>query len=619
MSNTFSKLTIKGQSYTIDDTTKMVLPENTGKENQILTRTATGYAWRNVPVSSVNGKSGIVNINASDAGAEPSGAILSHNTDSSAHQDIRDEFNNYVTQDQLQAVSKGGNHIGSIFTHPSAKPPPGAFLLNGQTIYNCRETYKEFWAWLQEEIGEMVDVPLYKPWTQPALTENGTMGGDSYACACSGGSYLEYQAHRSFDGSRSNNTYCIQTVANNDLTAERTLTFYSPDKLKISQVELIVNNVQNYRMIDFEIQASSDGISWTTIYSGSIKDTDYYNSIFCLIPEEKQAGNNEGWSYIRLNCIKTLDNNVQIYTAFPKVFITAQQYYRTAKVSNGYTRAIDAQYYEDTVAQYGICGAFAVTENDVRLPLYNNAFLQAGDSSNIGKEVEAGLPNITGSLNALSGYYGTTSTSGSFTAIRDGSTGVSHNNAAHWSPTYFNFDASLSNDVYGKSDTVQPLSIRVSYCIQVFNAATELSTQESAQLASQMQMKAQTDLANVTEPVQAFKDMAISWGMPDYTAGVDITSSLTAANSEYTIPYDCCIIIAVFASGNAYLFSKSGCLSNDFTNAPYRLISCDTVYGSNDAQSGIIYCQKGMKIYSDAAGPMTNACLTMYPLKGADK
>ena len=58
--------------------------------------------------------------------------------------------------------------------------------------------------------------------------------------------------------------------------------------------------------------------------------------------------------------------------------------------------------------------------------------------------------------------------------------------------------------------------------------------------------------------------------------------------------------------------------NNNVTQGNPKKVS-PSVYGSNDAQSGIIYCQKGMKIYSDAAATMTNACLTMYPLKGADR
>lgn len=35
-------------------------------------------------------------------------------------------------------------YLGEVFSSLSAEPHEGAFLLNGQTIYECRETYKEF-------------------------------------------------------------------------------------------------------------------------------------------------------------------------------------------------------------------------------------------------------------------------------------------------------------------------------------------------------------------------------------------------------------------------------------------------------------------------------------------
>jgi hypothetical protein len=63
------------------------------------------------------------------------------------------------------------------------------------------------------------------------------------------------------------------------------------------------------------------------------------------------------------------------------------------------------------------------------------------------------------------------------------------------------FDASRSNPIYGNSDTVQPRAMAVSWCIQVYNTASPLSTQDSSYLASQMQAKAQLDLANVVSSV----------------------------------------------------------------------------------------------------------------------
>lgn len=48
-----------------------------------------------------------------------------------------------------EALKKSaGIPIGSVYSSPGTVPPEGAYLLNGQTIPNCAESYKRFWAWL---------------------------------------------------------------------------------------------------------------------------------------------------------------------------------------------------------------------------------------------------------------------------------------------------------------------------------------------------------------------------------------------------------------------------------------------------------------------------------------
>lgn len=76
--------------------------------------------------------------------------------------------------------------------------------------------------------------------------------------------------------------------------------------------------------------------------------------------------------------------------------------------------------------------------------------LWGGDGTNANTTIAAGLPNITGKVNGPSGKSATGAftvtprtplTGGSSTSIREGD---------------LNFDASLSNSIYGNSDTVQP-------------------------------------------------------------------------------------------------------------------------------------------------------------------
>jgi hypothetical protein len=336
------------------------------------------------------------------------------------------EGKDYVTNADLENLPMGGgNPIGSIFSYPSARPPEGAYLLDGQTIYNCRETYKEFWAWLQEEIAD------------------------------------------------------------------------------------------------------------------------------------------------------------------------------------GYIQAITAGEYEDTVAQYGICGAFVVSENDVRLPTWKGYQTPLGDSVPVkGNGMTLGLTNGTDNagLNASTNatLYSTGSAYGKDVGSIENtsSTGIVYSMGVTTDPTKSGIIADTSN--YPQDG--------FHWCIQVFNAATELSTQESAQLASQMQMKAQTDLANVSNPVQAFKTMAISWGMPDYTAGISV--SVTTLRGGYTAPADGVLYIQTYTGTYGGIYKiyvngvETGLESQIVNSGEYRNFVVMWI-NKNDTVSGV-FGNDG--IYS-----------MYYPLKGADK
>ena len=57
-----------------------------------------------------------------------------------------------VTSDAVAKAIKeipSGHYLGEVFAYPAAVPPEGAYLLNGQTIYNCAGLYPKFWEWLQ--------------------------------------------------------------------------------------------------------------------------------------------------------------------------------------------------------------------------------------------------------------------------------------------------------------------------------------------------------------------------------------------------------------------------------------------------------------------------------------
>lgn len=133
--------------------------------------------------------------------------------------------------------------------------------------------------------------------------------------------------------------------------------------------------------------------------------------------------------------------------------------------------------WQATYTEYGVCGKFVYnsTDNTIRLP-YITGFIEGTlTESSLGNVTEAGLPNITGIL-GTSGYVGEqwskdSLLTGAFykdTSLTEKR--ISDDVTAIANKEYnFGFDASLSNDIYNNSNTVQPQSIKVFYYISLAN------------------------------------------------------------------------------------------------------------------------------------------------------
>ena len=114
---------------------------------------------------------------------------------------------------------------------------------------------------------------------------------------------------------------------------------------------------------------------------------------------------------------------------------------------------------------------FGGSEGNFNVPNYKGKFLQMiSDNQSLGQEMEAGLPNITGEFGSSSHrwpYMGIQTGAFSGTEIR---TTTSYLNIGHGSSTDTTwgkqFDASLSNSIYGNSTTVQPPASIVNYFIK---------------------------------------------------------------------------------------------------------------------------------------------------------
>lgn len=195
--------------------------------------------------------------------------------------------------------------------------------------------------------------------------------------------------------------------------------------------------------------------------------------------------------------------------------------------------------WQTSVSTYGECGKFVYdsVNNTLRLPKLTS-FVQATNSANeLGSLVEAGLPNITGATAVCMRYSDGVSyaSSGAFSYIEKWDSSIKNPVFFDNSGTKIIFDASKSSPIYGNSTTVQPQAIKYYFYIVVGTLSKTDIQVNIDKIMTDLNGKADNDLSNATAPTQAFKDMSVSWGMPDYSAGIDINSQSV---SGYTAPSD---------------------------------------------------------------------------------
>ncbi len=154
--------------------------------------------------------------------------------------------------------------------------------------------------------------------------------------------------------------------------------------------------------------------------------------------------------------------------------------------------------YEAEVTAHGKCACFAwdSTARTFRVPLMPDGTViqQAMSDSELGKGYDAGLPNIEASWD----YDYPGAARGTSGAAR---IDVGNNRFVGGTPytsgnSLVNFDASLSNPIYGNSETVQPSAIALRHFVVVATETDQQSVMDWSAWASALGGKANTDLSN---------------------------------------------------------------------------------------------------------------------------
>lgn len=190
--------------------------------------------------------------------------------------------------------------------------------------------------------------------------------------------------------------------------------------------------------------------------------------------------------------------------------------------------------WQTAVTTYGVCGKFVYdsVNNTVRLPKITGIVEGTTDVTALGDLVEAGLPNITGSLTNNNASVCLMSTHGSTPsgAFVGSGTNTTASRGSGNSISQLDFDASRSNSIYGNSSTVQPQTIKVLYYIVI---ATSTKTQievDIDEITTDLNGKADVDLTNVNN---SGTSRGAGWAMPSNTY-TDLT--VGASGTTYTAP-----------------------------------------------------------------------------------
>ena len=125
---------------------------------------------------------------------------------------------------------------------------------------------------------------------------------------------------------------------------------------------------------------------------------------------------------------------------------------------------------EVTMSAFSQCGKFVIDDNagTIRLPKVVN-IQGLTDLSNLGGIVEAGLPNVTGTIGKVL-HYGDAGQNGALSITAQGNNEGLYS-SSKWGGSNITIDASRCSGAYGKSNTVQQEQIQYPYFIQVATGA----------------------------------------------------------------------------------------------------------------------------------------------------
>ena len=200
--------------------------------------------------------------------------------------------------------------------------------------------------------------------------------------------------------------------------------------------------------------------------------------------------------------------------------------------------------WQTAVTTYGVCGKFVYdsVNNTVRLPKYNSKIYTGGGTAPVvGNDVNiCFVANYTGYTPTDTGFYVSSGNirAGAYVSEKGSEQGAALGN---WNSISLTTDTTKSGIIAQLSDITTSLD-GYYYIVIATSTKTEIQV-DIDEIATDLNGKADTDLSNINAS-QSAKNEIVSWGMPDWSATVEITSSF-----PYTCPSDGYLYLRNFNGG----------------------------------------------------------------------
>lgn len=241
----------------------------------------------------------------------------------------------------------------------------------------------------------------YINWTQPILSNNGTMGGNTFACNQS--SYLNTNrlAWKAFD--EDNQIYEDNWHSANGHPAY--IEWYNPNPLKISNIKIRNRDSDGSFINEYAIYYSDDNSNWVWLQAGNSTNQTAYS-------EWNISINTDAHKYWRLVCHSSSGNN-NGYTAIQHIALTATEMVTGTSSDYDYSeiQKINEIYKSGTKISKIYKGSQLVYQSIIGLPIYgfqNRSLL--GDYNTTGCVIHNDYNYHLTSINGNLGQSGSTVT-----------------------------------------------------------------------------------------------------------------------------------------------------------------------------------------------------------------